>query len=96
MSPLTREQLKIIVSQWAKATLVLERLRRERLRRWVYDWREADALLEASGLTPVSPGTCGVLEFQRQLRLRHRRDPGRTFGCERSPSGHSPRGAPDS
>lgn len=68
MKPLTKEQMRQVVQQWKAAGPELERIRREELRNWKYDWRVVDALLDMGARLKVSRPTSGLVEMQYWFR----------------------------
>jgi hypothetical protein len=60
----TWEQQKAIVEQWKRAGPELERIRREELRHWVYDWTIVDALLDMGDRFGRSRFPRGMVEMQ--------------------------------
>lgn len=68
MKPLSLAEMKRIVAQWKAAGPALEQIRRERLRRWQYDWRVVDALLAAGQRRGAQRTTSGLVEMQRRFR----------------------------
>ncbi|MFH1108354.1 MAG: hypothetical protein V1790_04030 [Planctomycetota bacterium] len=69
MKTLSRAEMRQVVAQWQKAGPELERIRRERLRQWQYDWRDVDALLAAGDRFGAPRTTSGLVEMQRRLKI---------------------------
>lgn len=68
---LTKEQMKILVTQWKKAAPELERVRNLELTESTYDWRIVDALLEMGSHFSKSGNASGLVEMQRLFMLLH-------------------------
>ncbi|MBI2439965.1 MAG: hypothetical protein HYV35_01185 [Lentisphaerae bacterium] len=62
---LTRQQMRKVVEQWKRAGPELERVRNEELRRWQYDYKAVDALLDIGGHFGKSRPTSGLVEMQK-------------------------------
>lgn len=66
MARMTPAQWRMLAAQWRRAAPQLDRIRREELARWAYDWRAVDALLDLGSKTPrkeESPN--GLVAMQR-------------------------------
>lgn len=68
MRRMTRADYKAYVEQWKVAGPALERIRREELRNWKYDWRVVDALLDMGARLKVSRPSSGLVEMQYWFR----------------------------
>ncbi|MFA5342769.1 MAG: hypothetical protein WC381_02250 [Kiritimatiellia bacterium] len=74
MNQLTRHQMKKVVEQWRRAGPELERVRKEELRRWQYDHKAVDALLDMGDNFGKSRPTSGLVEMQKWfMKLAGRR-----------------------
>jgi len=62
---LTRQQMQKVVEQWKRAGPELERVRKEELRRWQYDYKAVDALLDMGDNFGKSRPTSGLVEMQK-------------------------------
>jgi hypothetical protein len=62
---LTRQQMQKVVEQWKQAGPELERVRKEELRRWQYDYKTVDALLNMGDHFGKSRPTSGLVEMQK-------------------------------
>lgn len=63
--PLTRQQMRKVVAQWKRAGPELEHVRKEELRRWQYDYKAVDALLDMGDHFGKSRLTSGLVEMQK-------------------------------
>jgi|LAHU01.1.fsa_nt_gb hypothetical protein len=65
MKSMTKAQWKQFVDQWKTTGPVLEKIRRDELRKLTYDYDTADALLEIGDRFGRSRKTSGLVEMQR-------------------------------
>ncbi|MCX6996155.1 MAG: hypothetical protein NTV49_03505 [Kiritimatiellaeota bacterium] len=62
----TKDQQRIIVEQWKRATPALQKTRDDELRAAPYDWKKVDALLDIGAQTPAKKEESnGLVEMQR-------------------------------
>ena len=62
----TKDQQRIIVEQWKRATPALQKARDDELRAAPYDWKKVDALLDIGAQAPAKEEESnGLVEMQR-------------------------------
>ncbi len=90
MAKMTSDQWKQYAEQWKQAGPELERVHREELRNWKYDWRIVDALLEIGAKSPRGDDEPnGLVEMQRLFMKAARKQGRLPYVVRETPGGYS-------
>jgi predicted Rossmann fold nucleotide-binding protein DprA/Smf involved in DNA uptake len=90
MAKMTPAQWRQYADQWKQAGPELDRVRREELKNWKYDWRIVDALLEIGAKSPHKEDEPnGLVEMQRLFMKAARKQGRLPYTMRETPGGYS-------